>query len=272
MRPDGERGACGLSDTTHVYNRLIHMGEEGPLVPSYAIFLSGCSMACSFCSEVTHLMPPFASPSTDPVSLARKVARDLAKSPVKVRNINFVGGEPGISMPFLAKFVVALDAIVDERPPILLNSNGYLTPEALVLATHLCEIFVMDMKFGNDRCAQSIANTDEYTSVLQRNLAWLHSPKEAPEIDGVPFLPQKLWIRHLLMPGHLECCTRPALAWLAEHTPNARINLMPAFHDFGHKDNARWSALSREEKEAGRELLRGHNLRRPYFDGRRLKG
>lgn len=268
----GERGACGLDDKVHVYNRLLHMGEEGPLVPSYAVFLSGCSMACSFCSEDHHLRAPFAARAADPEDLAERIARALRDAPIPAKNINFVGGEPGIALPWIARVALALERRMPRRPPLLLNTNGYLTPDALALASQLCEIFVVDFKFGNDRCAQSIANTAAYGEVLRRNLAWLARPALAPTTLAAPVLAPRLWVRHLLMPDHLECCAAPCLAWLAEHAPDARVNVMPAFHPFGGEQNAPWRALRDDERAQGRALLAAAGLRRPYFDGRRLEG
>ncbi|RYZ62994.1 MAG: hypothetical protein EOP09_18295 [Proteobacteria bacterium] len=33
-------------------------------------------------------------------------------------------------------------------------------------------------------------------------------------------------IRHLAMPGHLECCARPAMEWACENLPNVPFHLM----------------------------------------------
>ena len=44
-----------------------------------------------------------------------------------------------------------------------------------------------------------------------------------------------LLVRHLLMPGHLECCTRPALEWIRATVPTAAVNLMTAYHPFALK-------------------------------------
>ncbi len=270
MRPHGERGACGLADEVHLYNRLLHVGEEAPLVPSLAIFNTGCSMACNFCSEAEHLLPPFAPPAADPELLALRVAVELTGKWSAAQNINFVGGEPGIILPFIARFARRLDELVEQRPPILLNTNGYLTPRALELAAHLCEIFVVDLKFGNDACAQSIANVQDYWAVLTRNLRWLHQrARSNPNADPVPDV--VLWVRHLLMPGHLACCTSPTLRWLAEHAPHAHVNVMPAFHPFGLADNAPWRALTKEESEQGRAMLEASGLELAWFDGRRLR-
>ncbi len=36
-------------------------------------------------------------------------------------------------------------------------------------------------------------------------------------------------VRHLVLPGHFDCCTEPVLNWLAENLPDARINVMGQF-------------------------------------------
>lgn len=252
-RVAGEVGACGLGADTHVYNRLLHMGEEAPLVPSYTIYLSGCSMACSFCSEAEHLRPPYSRAPTDPERLATKVLPQLGRA----RNINFVGGEPTIQLPWIARFAKALRAS-GSRVPLLCNTNGYFTLEAGELARELFQIWVVDLKFGNDRCAQTVSNTDAYLEVLHRNLTWLRD-------TGV-----RLWVRHLVMPGHLDCCTRPVLAWAAENLPTARVNVMPAFVPFPHPDNDDWPELGGSGRQQARRLLEGSGVARPYFDGRRL--
>jgi putative pyruvate formate lyase activating enzyme len=31
------------------------------------------------------------------------------------------------------------------------------------------------------------------------------------------------------MPGHVDCCTRPVLEWIAEHMPGAPVNVMDQY-------------------------------------------
>ena len=40
-------------------------------------------------------------------------------------------------------------------------------------------------------------------------------------------------IRHLIMPNHIECCTKPILDWIAKNMPEVHINIM----DQDHQDN-----------------------------------
>ena len=35
-----------------------------------------------------------------------------------------------------------------------------------------------------------------------------------------------LLIRHLVMPGHITCCTQPIVEWVQEHMPEVKFNLM----------------------------------------------
>jgi putative pyruvate formate lyase activating enzyme len=36
-------------------------------------------------------------------------------------------------------------------------------------------------------------------------------------------------IRHLVMPGHVECCTKPILDWIAENCSRALVNVMSQY-------------------------------------------
>jgi putative pyruvate formate lyase activating enzyme len=36
-------------------------------------------------------------------------------------------------------------------------------------------------------------------------------------------------VRHLLMPGHVECCWQPVAEWLASSLPAVKVNLRSGF-------------------------------------------
>lgn len=247
------RGVCGLAAETPVYRRLLHFGEERELVPSYTIWLAGCNFLCSFCSDEHALRPPLPGRVMSAEALGEAVAAELEATPYRVKNVNFVGGDPSISLPFLLDVAIALLERAPRVPPLLLNTNGYLTPEALAVALEVFEVFVVDYKFGNDRCAREIAMPRRYTAVLDRNL-------EALARSG-----REVWVRHLLMPDHLDCCTAPVLERLAAW-PELRVNVMPAFVAF----DDRWRSLRREETAQGRALLEAAPLARKYWAGERF--
>ncbi len=262
MRVDGEKGLCDLADLTQVYNRMLHVGEEASLVPSYAIFLNACNFRCSFCSEFAHLPAPHRGRKVEAESFAKKAADEITRYRKRygsVQNINFVGGEPSLHLPFIARFVLEIRKHLDDVPPILLNTNGYLSEEAMELALGFCDIFIIDHKFGKDRCAQEVAGVPGYLEVIRRNLARLY---RASKDTGT-----EVWVRHLLMPGHLECCTATCLHDL-EMYETFHVNIMPQFFPFQGGDNIKWPHLSDADKARGRALLMQSRITQKYFDGR----
>ncbi|MEM2067753.1 MAG: pyruvate formate lyase activating enzyme, partial [Nitrososphaerota archaeon] len=37
-------------------------------------------------------------------------------------------------------------------------------------------------------------------------------------------------VRHLVMPNHVECCTKRVLSWIAENMPEVPVNVMDQYH------------------------------------------
>jgi putative pyruvate formate lyase activating enzyme len=263
-RLGGERGRCGLSDTTHVYSKMLHFGEEQHLVPSYVVSFSGCSMHCTFCSEDEHLRPPFRAAPTEPGALAAYLIRDIKRQRVRVKNINLVGGEPSVSLPFIVELARALAEEWPERPPLLLNTNGYMTAEALALCEGMIDIFLFDLKFGPGACGWEVGKVKDYFEVVTARLTQAARFKSA-RLEG-----EGLVVRHLLMPGHQACCTEPALRWIAQALPRATVNVMPAFTVFSGTRAARhWqeSEVSAREQAQALAFARSLPLGRLMWDG-----
>ena len=75
------------------------------------------------------------------------------------------------------------------------------------------DIWLPDFKWGNDRCAVRYSRVTRYFEVVSRNHIIAHDAAD-------------IIIRHLVIPGHISCCTRPILEWVAEHCPRAIVNVM----------------------------------------------
>ena len=102
--------------------------------------------------------------------------------------------------------------------PMLWNSNFFMTLESMKILRLLTDVWLPDFKFGPARCAMTLARTPWYWETVTRNIA-------SHRRVGRGFL-----IRHLVMPNHVECCTYPVLEWIAEHVPEAPVNVMAQFH------------------------------------------
>jgi putative pyruvate formate lyase activating enzyme len=92
----------------------------------------------------------------------------------------------------------------------------YLTPEAMRILADVVDIWLPDFKWGNDRCAVKYSRIIRYFEVVSRNHAIAQENGD-------------LIIRHLVMPGHVECCTKPVLDWIAQNCPRALVNVMSQY-------------------------------------------
>jgi putative pyruvate formate lyase activating enzyme len=81
----------------------------------------------------------------------------------------------------------------------------------------LIDIWLPDFKYGNDKCALRLSRVPRYFEVAARNHEFAH-------LNG------DMIIRHLVMPNHTKCCTKPVLRWISEHCPRALVNIMNQYH------------------------------------------
>jgi putative pyruvate formate lyase activating enzyme len=103
--------------------------------------------------------------------------------------------------------------------------------------------YLADFKFGNDECARRLAGVPRYGDVVRRNLTWMAGHT-------------RLIVRHLLMPGHLDCCLRPVAEWVAANLPGTRFQLYTGFVPCGQAGSVGLGRLNtRAEVAAALDLL-----------------
>jgi putative pyruvate formate lyase activating enzyme len=123
-----------------------------------------------------------------------------------------LGGEPTIHLPAALEFV----SLLPETAKLIWKTNAHGSAPARELLDGMFDVWLVDFKFGNDACAQRLAKTPDYVRVVEENLLWADDHSE-------------LIVRHLLMPGHVECCWKPVAEWLAENLPGVKVNLRSGF-------------------------------------------
>lgn len=209
-RRAGETGRCGLVSDTRVYRRYVSFAEELDLSPALMLYLGGCNLRCRFCTQAPRCFQPDEGVDLTSPGLVEYIE---AMAP-GVRWINWVGGEPSLH----ASNLIELRQRIPTSANWLLNTNGYFTRECFELIDRWIDLYVVDFKFGTDMCADSLAGVPGYVAVLQRNLKDIYATG-----------PQRILIRHLLIPGHERCCLEPIVDWVAGHLPGVRFHVMGSY-------------------------------------------
>lgn len=255
---DGKRGTCQLGTASRVGSFFHHRGEERiykGTEGSGTVFFTSCNLRCGFCQN--------GDISEDKDNGLRMTPRHVALAAWKLRmegchNVNFVGGEPTVHLHTVVEAIAQLDWMQPDREelnwigrvngdphgaggrgdfersnaehrglfnvPVLWNSNFFMSEEAMRLLRPLVDVWLPDLKFGNDDCAVRLSKTPWYWETTTRNVEMVHEWGE------------DLSVRHLVMPNHVDCCTEPVLDWLADHAPEVPVNVMDQYYPDCHAD------------------------------------
>lgn len=241
-RTRGETCPCHLGTETYEYKRYESLHEEAELSPALRIFLGGCNFRCRFCDEAPECFAPRRGRRVNPGEFAGDGRPAL---PDAVRCVSLIGGEPTLHVHMILAIAKALEG----KTPIALNTNMYMTPEVLDWLEGVVAYYLADFKFGDDECAERLAGVPRYGEVVRRNLR---------QLSGSP----GLTVRHVLLPGHFDCCFRPIVDWLSENLPLAPFQLytgyVPCWRASGEADIRRLNTpaeISGAETYLGRSGL-----------------
>lgn len=239
-RKTGEKGFCRLTDLSNYASEFLHMGEEPELVPSHTIFFTGCTFACVYCQNWDISTCPEAGTRIEPRKLAKLI--DLRRMH-GAKNVNFVTPTPHVHT------VLKIIREMSVNTPVIWNSNMYHSPEIAKILEGVVDVYLGDFKYGNDECARKLSKIKNYLEVVQPNFEFAYKTAD-------------VLLRHLVLPGHLECCTRPIAEWVAKHIPQIRFNLMfqyrPCYRAAEYPEIDRY--LTPEEEAEAIEIVSGAGI------------
>lgn len=214
-RKEDSRGKCRVGLSSYYASEFIHLGEEPEVIPSHTVFFTGCTFECLYCQnwDISHgeaALYDRGYPADE--SLVDKIIRRSSY----VRNLNLVGGDPGQHLHTILNLLVNLNKKGYSKP-IIWNSNLYATLETMDLLEGVIDVHLADFKYGSNEHGKALSGINGYWDIVTRNLL---KAKGSSEII----------IRHLVLPGHVDCCTSKVVDWVAENLPNASFNLMFQYH------------------------------------------
>lgn len=255
------RGAfCRTGERAVVYSYGPHHGEERPLVGrggSGTIFFSWCNLGCIFCQN-WDISQKGEGREVDTEDLAGMM---LELQEMGCHNINFVTPSHVVAQILAALCHAAGRGL---RLPLVFNSGGYDSPEALVLLDGVIDIYMPDMKFADSPTAHTYLGVRDYAEVNRAAVREMYRQVGDLVQDEAGIARRGLLIRHLVLPENLAG-TDSILAFTArEISPDTYLNLMEQYRPCYRADefpplNRR---PTREEFRAARALAEAYGLHR----------
>lgn len=225
-RLGGDKGVCGAGDPAVISGYGPHFGEERVLVGtggSGTIFFSHCNLRCVFCQNWEISALGEGDPAT-PEELAA-IMLDLQRQ--GCHNINLVS--PTHYVPQILE-ALSLAAGKGLDLPIVYNTGGYDHLDTLKVLDGVVDIYMPDIKFGNDEMARRYTGAKDYFTVAKRAVKEMHRQVGDLVVDERGIAVRGLLVRHLVLPNGLAG-TETVMEFLAnEVSPRTYINIMDQYY------------------------------------------
>jgi putative pyruvate formate lyase activating enzyme len=184
---------------------MLHAFEEAELSPSHQVYFAGCNLRCEFCTVSEWNERPLGADELDIEWVAKRIEQRRREG---ARNVNLLGGEPTVSLPGILRLI----GLIPRETQVVLNSNMYYNVCVDMLLRGFVDIYLADLKCGSSACARALLDAGDYVDVARRNIVTVREHA-------------RLIVRHVVLPGHTECCLRPTLWWLAAEVPGVKLSL-----------------------------------------------
>ncbi len=229
-------GYCGCDSTLKVARASLHMWEE-PCISgengSGTIFFSGCPLKCCYCQNYQISIENFGKS----ISTERLGEIMLELQEEGAHNINLVTGTP-----YIPHITEALDMIKEKlKIPVVYNTGGYETPEAIEMLNGYVDIYLADMKYMNSAAAEKYSKAGNYPEVAKKALINMYNQVGKTVYDSDGLMKKGLLIRHLVLPSN-RADSMEILNWIAETfgTENVVVSVMsqyiPTYNSVLHKE------------------------------------
>lgn len=207
-RLNNKLGFCKVGNRMKISSYFEHYGEEYFFVPSFTIFFWSCTFSCQFCQNWRISQRVEKGEFIEEEEMARIIDKHSY-----CKNVNFVGGEPTPQLPFILKTLKYVKSDI----PVVWNSNFYMSEKSMNLLKGIVDVYLPDFKYGNDRCALRLSKVPDYFKIIKRN-------------HLLAFQDSEMVIRHLVLPNHVECCSKPILDFIKDNFKDKVIvNIMDQY-------------------------------------------
>ena len=222
----GTRGAvCRTGEHAVVHSFGPHHGEEDPLRGwngSGTVFFAWCNLRCVYCQnwEISH---KGRGREVSPEVLAGIMLGLQAEG---CHNVNLVSPSHVVAQIIAA---VAIAARRGLRLPLVYNTGGYDSPEALALLDGIVDIYMPDMKYGDSAVAREYSRIRDYVAVNRAAVREMHRQVGDLAVDDRGIAQRGLLVRHLVLPLGLAGTDRVMEFLGREISRDTYVNLMDQY-------------------------------------------
>jgi putative pyruvate formate lyase activating enzyme len=241
-----EVAACysGLLPIVSAYTP--HFGEEPALVGPHGagnVFLGLCNLRCVYCQNY-QISQTFKAQRKNEVSFERLAEIFLELQRQGCHNINWVS--PTHFAPQLARSL-AIAARRGLRLPIVYNTNAYDSVEVLRLLDGIVDIYLPDLKYGDNQAGRQYSKVDRYADHARAALKEMYAQMGDALVYGEDgLLKRGLVIRLLVLPNDIAGI-ESSLRWVREElSPKVAVSLMAQYFPTNKVDLERYPLISRK--------------------------
>ena len=228
-RLKGEIARCYSAALPIVSSYTPHFGEEPALVGTHGvgnIFFGNCNLRCVYCQNF----------------LISQNHREERKNEVTIDRLAGMMTELqekgchaiGLVSPthFVPQIVEAVSVAAGRglALPLIYNTNAYDAPDVLRLLDGIVDIYLPDLKYGDDAMGREYSKVDGYALHARQAVLEMHRQVGGPLVLGEDGLVKRgLIIRHLVLPNDIAGSAE-TLRWIRDTLgPDTTLSVMAQY-------------------------------------------
>lgn len=195
-RTEERFGFCGVGELPKIARSALHFDEEPPISGTRGagtIFFSGCNLRCVFCQNYD-ISKEHQGVVITPYQLSEEYRKLEAMG---AQNIEFVTPSHYVNA------ILESLQYYHPRVPLIWNSSGYDSVDALKQLEGVIDIYLPDFKYSDDELAKRLSHCGDYVETATAAIDEML--RQQPEIiieNGV--MKKGVIIRHLVLPSHTK--------------------------------------------------------------------
>ncbi|MCX7749472.1 MAG: radical SAM protein [Clostridia bacterium] len=259
-RVQAKKGFCRAGESMVIDGYGPHFGEEKVLVGtggSGTVFFSYCTLKCVFCQNYT-----ISHQAEGRAIEAKELSHIMLSLQAQgCHNINLVSPTHFIPQIVESILLAAEEGLV---LPIVYNTGGYEDIHTLKMLDGIIDIYMPDIKFGENETARKYIKSDNYFDAVKIAVKEMYKQVGDLKTDDRGIAYRGLLIRHLVMPNQLAG-SREVFRFLREEiSKDTLTNIMaqyyPAHESSLFPELAR--KISREEYRTAVQEAKAAGLKR----------